>query len=354
MEEIGKAGQEFLKEKIFKKLGKKDERVIIGPRLGGDFAAVDIGNGKVLLATSDPLSIIPALGLKESAWITVHLLASDLATSGIAPQYAIFDYNLPPNFSYEEFALYWDYLHKELEELGVAVIGGHTGKYVGCDFTVVGGGVMFSIADSEGYVASSMARAGDSLILTKGVAISASSILAIVFKDKVEKELGTKTQKKLEKMLYSFSTVKDSLTLAKLGLRTSISAMHDCTEGGLLGAIYELCEASNKGVLVYEENIWIDEDIKAVCELFKIDPLKSLNEGGLLCCVRKGDEEEALKLLEREGIKGFVIGEIKNIENGRWLIGEKGRKKIESVDIDPYWKAFWETYRNEFTKVQGK
>src|SRR5579875_1949828 len=203
MAEIGKAGERFLKQVIFQKLGKKDERVILGPRVGGDFGVVKINDEQVLLVKTDPLSIIPALGLRESAWMTVHLLASDLATSGIGPQFAVLDFNLPPRMSYDEFETYWDALHEEMEKLGIAIVAGHTGKYEGCDFTVVGGGMMFSIARSDGYVSSSMAEIGDRLVLTKGVAISASSILARVFKEKVEKELGQKTQKKLSEMLYN-------------------------------------------------------------------------------------------------------------------------------------------------------
>ncbi len=346
MSEIGKAKQAFLKEVVFKKLGKADQRVIIGPRVGADFAAIKINGNKVLLVTSDPLSIIPQLGLKESAWITVHLLASDLATSGVAPQFAVLDYNLPPHMDYADFEIYWDEIHKEMDKLGIAIIGGHTGKYVGCDFTVVGGGVMFSIADENSYVASTMAEVGNSLILTKGVAISASSILARVFKEKVEKELGTRVQRKLEDLLYSFSTVKDSLTAARAGLRKAVTAMHDCTEGGLLGAVYELCEASDKGVLVYKDKIEIDEDIKAVCDLFKIDPLKALNEGGLLCCVKKDKKEELLKEFEKEGIKAFEIGEIIDKKEGRWLVDGDQRIRIEAIDVDPYWDAFWREFRN--------
>lgn len=351
MTEIGKATQYFLKKVIFKKLGKENPKVLLGPKLGGDFAVVELNERQVLIVTCDPLSIIPQLGLKESAWITVHLLASDLATSGVAPQFAVLDYNLPPHLSYSDFEIYWNYIHEEMEKLSVSIIGGHTGKYVGCDFTVVGGGVMFSVTDKDNYVTSSMAEVGNSLILTKGVAISSASILARVFKEKIEKELGSKTQKKLSDMLYNFSTVKDSLTAARLGLRSTVTAMHDCTEGGLLGAVYELCEASNKGVIIYRDKIKIDEDIKAVCELFKIDPLKALNEGGLLCCVKREKSEDLIKELKKEGIDAFEIGEIREKEEGRWLIEGDNKIKITSVDVDPYWEAFWREFKSSMRNV---
>jgi Hydrogenase maturation factor len=324
--EIGKVSQWFLKEVILSNLGKENPNVIFGPKVGGDVAVVKINENQVLIACADPLSIIPSLGMEDSAWLTVHLLASDLTTCGNPPMYALLSYNLPPHMDYADFKKYWIAVHEEMKKLGIAIIGGHTGKYVGCDFTVVGGGVMITIADKDNYVTSRMAKPGDLLVLTKGVAISASSILARAFPEKVEKELGSKTQKKLASMFKQFSTVKDALLASKVGLRSGVTAMHDCTEGGLFGAIYELTEASETGVIIYKEDIILDEDVKAICELFKIDPYRSLNEGALLICVKKERVDELIKILRSNDINAAVIGEIKEKEYGKWIV-EKGKNK---------------------------
>jgi hydrogenase expression/formation protein HypE len=343
--EIGKVSQKFLKEVILSNLGKENPNVIFGPKVGGDVAVVKLNEQQVLIACSDPLSIIPALGMEDSAWLTVHLLASDLTTCGNPPMYALLSYNLPPHMDYEDFKRYWLAIHEEMKNLGVSIIGGHTGKYVGCDFTVVGGGVMFTIAEKDNYVTSRMAEASNLLVLTKGVAISASSILARAFPEKVEKELGSKTQKKLASMFKQFSTVKDALTAAKIGLRSGVTAMHDCTEGGLFGAIYELTEASEVGVEIYKENIILDEDVKAICDLFKIDPYRSLNEGALLICVKKEKVDDLINILKSNGINAFIIGEIKEKEYGKWIIENGKKQRLEYVDVDPYWKAFWDAFK---------
>src|SRR3546814_18921489 len=96
--------------------------------------------------TSDPLSLIPSLGLEASAWLSVHLMANDMATTGYAPQYAQFVLNLPETLSSADFEAYWQYIHRYCTEIGTAITGGHTGKVAGQNSTVSGGGTMVAIA----------------------------------------------------------------------------------------------------------------------------------------------------------------------------------------------------------------
>ncbi len=106
----------------------------------------------MLVTTADPLSVIPALGFKDSAYISVHLLASDLATCGFAPQFFMVNLNLPPEMKNEEFEEYWSSVDAECEKLDIAIVGGHTGRYVGSGYTVVGGGVMMAVAPENQYI----------------------------------------------------------------------------------------------------------------------------------------------------------------------------------------------------------
>ena len=103
---FGKVDRSYLDNVIYPRLGASRREIIVGPRFGVDNAVVKVGGGKVLVATTDPLSFIPGLRPLESAWLSVHLLASDLTTCGSAPQYGIFDFNLPPQMSNDQFAEY--------------------------------------------------------------------------------------------------------------------------------------------------------------------------------------------------------------------------------------------------------
>lgn len=168
---------------IFRRLGVKRREIVVGPRFGVDNSVVRIAKRSVLVATTDPLSFIPELGASSSAWLSVNLLASDLATSGFAPQYGIFDFNLPPSMNDRLFTEYWAAFHKECSRLGLAIVGGHTGKYEGCNYTIIGGGVLFAIGAEKEYLTSAMARDGDDIVLTKGAAIETTAILTRVFPD---------------------------------------------------------------------------------------------------------------------------------------------------------------------------
>src|SRR6058998_1210123 len=122
---LGKAGQSILESVIYRSLGASSSQLIVGPAFGADNSILRLGRGRVLVATSDPLSYIPSLGPEASAWLSVHLLASDLTTSGFSPQFGLFDFNLPPTLSDANFAKYWRSFHKECKQLGLSIIGGH-------------------------------------------------------------------------------------------------------------------------------------------------------------------------------------------------------------------------------------
>ena len=249
MDEIGKFPLDLIERIVYPRLGAKRTEVIVGPGHGRDNAVVRLGCNQVLVATADPLSVIPPLGLKDSAYLSVHLLASDLATCGFPPRFMMVNLSLPPQMKNEEFDEYWSSLSFECKKLGVAIIGGHTGRYIGSDYTVIGGGVMMTLAPEQEYLASCMSKPGDALIMTKGTGIATTAILSRAFPKTIEKAYGTSFLEKAQRYLRQFSVVEDALTAASIGLRDKgITAMHDVTEGGLLGALYEFSEASKVGL----------------------------------------------------------------------------------------------------------
>src|SRR3989449_8684398 len=187
---LGKAGQSILESVIYRSLGASSSRLVVGPAFGLDNSIVRLSRGRVLVATSDPLSYIPSVGPKASAWLSVHLLASDLTTSGFSPQFGLFDFNLPPTLSDANFSKYWRSFHRECKKLGLSIIGGHTGRYPGTDYTIVGGGVVMAIGPEDHYLTSSMARNGGDVVLTKGAAIEATAILTRAFPKRARRTLG--------------------------------------------------------------------------------------------------------------------------------------------------------------------
>ena len=316
--------------------------MLVGPGHGRDNAVVQLKGGQVLIATADPLSVIPALGFKDSAYISVHLLASDLATCGFAPQFFVVNLNLPPEMKNEEFEEYWSAVDAECRKLDVAIIGGHTGRYPGSGYTVVGGGVMMAVAPENLYVASTMAKPGDLVLMTKGVAVAATAILSKVFPQTVEKSYGCKFLKRAQRYLYNFSVVEDALISASVGLRDDgVTAMHDVTEGGLMGALYEFSEASNVGLEIDLSKVIVTKEAEKICELFEINPYNSLSEGTLVLTVKPEKASAVQKALDLKLIKSSVIGKVTDTTQGKWIETDGKRESLEKPATDPYWAAYW-------------
>lgn len=339
---VGKLRLDLIERIVYPRLGSERKEVLVGPGHGRDNAVIRLGGNEVLVVTADPLSVIPALGLEDSAYLSVHLLASDLATCGFPPQFMMANLSLPPRMSDEEFEEYWTALHVECKKLGIAIVGGHTGRYIGSDYTVVGGGVMMALAPEKQYLASNMGEPGDLLIMTKGVAIATTAILARVFPETVEKAYGSSFLKRAQSYLRQFSVVEDALTAASVGLRDrGVTAMHDVTEGGLLGALYEFSEASQVGLEIELSNAIVSEEAKLVCDLFKLDPYLTLSEGTLIISAKPEKAQEVLQTLESKGIKSSVIGKVKELRDGRWIKRNGAKEALKTPSLDPYWKAYW-------------
>jgi hydrogenase maturation factor len=307
-----------------------------------DNAVVKLGAGKVLVATTDPLSFIPALRPRDSAWLSVNLLASDLTTSGLAPQYGIFDFNLPPDMRDREFAEYWKAFHDECRRLGVAIIGGHTGRYQGCGYSVIGGGVMYSIGNDGQYLTPMMGRNGDDIVLTKGVAVETTAVLARCFPRTIRKVLGTRLFERASGYLRKVSTVEDALTAASIGIhQDGVTAMHDATEGGVIAAVMELASASQLGVELDLASIAIPEETEAICRFFEINPLTSLSEGSLIIASRPNKTAKLLGKLKSVRIGSQVIGRLTSKTRVVFARTKRGRVRLRYPSFDPYWRAYW-------------
>ncbi|MBD3232097.1 MAG: AIR synthase, partial [candidate division Zixibacteria bacterium] len=283
MPEIGKISAEIFDEVILPQLGKKRDDVLIGPRNGVDIGVVDLGNGKVMVSTTDPVFIVPPYGWQRSAWFAIHILASDAVTSGLQPQYISIDLNLPMSINRENFEEMWATMHRECEKIGMAIVSGHTGRYEGCEYPMVGGATVICIGDKNKYVAPTMARVGDEIIITKGAAIEASGLFAVTFPDMLSEAYGKDFSKEAEAIFYQMSVVEDALTAVEVGVRDDgVTAMHDATECGIWGGLAEIAQASEVGLVVDKEKIILGEKVAKICEYFKIDPFTSISEGTLI------------------------------------------------------------------------
>jgi len=339
--EIGKISPEIFSELIFPRLGAKSDRVLVGPQHGVDVGIVEIGD-KVVSFTCDPVFIVPEYGWERAAWFAIHILVSDAVTCGLKPKFLSIDLNLPMEMTKEQLEIVWDTMHQECQKLGISIVCGHTARYENCHYPMVGGATVIGVGDKDEYVTPKMARAGDKIIITKGPAIEATGIFATMFPRIIEEKFGTSFSQKAQQIFYKMSVVDDAMTAVSVGVREDgVSAMHDATECGVWGGLYELAQAAGLGVRIEKEQIVVEDYIREICGYFGIDPYASISEGTLIISCREHKADDIVRVLAERGIRSSIVGELTEPGKGMVLI-ERGKvKRLEHPIVDPFWKAFY-------------
>jgi hydrogenase maturation factor len=329
--DIGKISPEIFDELIFPHLGKKSKSVLVGPKHGVDIGIIDIGGGKVMAITTDPVFIVPEYGFERAAWFAIHILCSDVVTSGLKPSYLSIDLNLPLSMTKEQLEIVWKKIDYECRKMGIAIVCGHTARYTGCEYPMVGGATVISLGKKSEYVTPQMAKKGDLIVITKGAAIEATGIFALAFKDRIIEYFGEQFSRRAEKIFYQMSVVEDALTAASVGTRgKGVTSMHDATECGVWGGLYE----------VEKEKIIVLDEVEKICSKFGMDPYSSISEGTLIITCKEKKVDLLLKKLSQKKIPASVVGEV--ISEGKGIIlVEKGRERnLEHPRVDPFWPAF--------------
>lgn len=338
---LGKIAPGIFDSLIAPHLGAERPEVITGPRAGHDCAIIKIGAARVMSVSTDPLSIVPAWGLERSARLSCHLIASDLWTSGIPPAFAAVSLTLPPSLGDEDLARYWRAMSEEWKALGVAVVAGHTGRYSGIDSTVIGSATLIGLGDEGRYVTPAMARPGDRVIVTKGAAIETTAVAAHLFPLRLAQRLEPDALLRAQAFADQVSVVADCRTVLRAGVHDlGVTAMHDATEGGVLGGLVELARGSGHDLRVERARIPLAPEAEAACATFGIDPWWALSEGTLIATVVAGRAKEVLALLAEEGIAAADVGEVLAGEGVLWLTTPEGVRQIREPEPDPYWAAY--------------
>lgn len=340
--EIGKISADVFNKLIYPHLGAKRAEILVGPQHGVDVGVVEIGN-KAVAMTSDPVFIVPEYGFKRAAWFATHILASDIVTSGLHPAYLTIDLNLPLSMTEEELSTVWKTIDEECKKMGMAIVCGHTARYDNCFYPMVGGATVIAVGDIDEYVSPKFARVGDKIIITKGPAIEASGIFATMFPKFLTKKFGEAFAQKAQTLFYKMSVVDDALTAVKIGVRgDGVSAMHDATECGVWGGVYEIALAAGVGVKINKEKIVVEECVTEICNLFKIDPYKSISEGTLIITCREKKAEKVKEVLLENKIKASIVGELIDSKFGMILVESGKEKRLEHPKVDPFWNAFYD------------
>ncbi len=310
-----------------------DNRVLLGPGSGLDCAVIEMGD-RLLVLKSDPVTFASdAIG-----WYAVQINANDIATSGAEPRWFLATCLFPPGTNESDIRIIARQLTTACSALGISLVGGHTEITHGIDHPIING-TMIGETDREHLITPRGAAPGDLILLTKGVPIEAIALLAREFPEKLRQILGVKKQIEAADYLTSpgISILRDARIACDAGI---VNAMHDPTEGGLAGALWELAEASGRQLIIEPQKVFISSLASEVCSLFQLDPLACLASGSLLLTVPASDAGKIAQALSTAGIRCDIIGHVKEGKPGLTTLEDGKRRSLPRPERDEIAKLF--------------
>jgi len=186
-----------------------------------------------------------------------------------------------------------------------------------------------------------MARPGDRVVVTKGAAIEATALFGATFPDRLAREVGAEVAAAADALFDQMTVVPEARIAAGYGLRDQgVTAMHDATEGGVIGGLAEVAAASEVGLRVDLGAIPVRPEVRTVCAQVGMDPYISISEGTLIATVRPDHTEGYLAALESEGIDAAEVGEVTPPDQGTVLVVDGKDQPLEHPGLDPFWGAF--------------
>lgn len=300
---LGKLPIDLL-SRVIRNAPVSDERVLLGPGIGLDCAVIDMGDHYQVVKT-DPITFAS----DEIGWYAVQINTNDIATTGALPRWFTATVLLPENKTTPELVLkIADQLFDACREHNISFIGGHTEITYGIDRPIVTGTLFGEVKKSE-LITPRGASGGDAVLLSKGLAIEATAILAREFPGRLLPVLGAEGLREAANYLHEpgISVLRDARAAVSAG---RVTAMHDPTEGGLAAALWELAEACGHTLVVNTADIPISEISGGICSVFQLNPLNTISSGALLLTTKAEDAQQVCEAVRASGSACSIIGHV--------------------------------------------
>jgi len=321
--QLGKISIDLLNKTVLRMTGARSRALLTGPRAGVDFAAIRVPSG-YMIVSSDPVTGVAA-GIGSYA---VNVSANDVATSGNRPQFIGSVVLLAEGSKEKDLKVIAADMDRAAKRLGITIVGGHTEVTPGLKRPIV---AVTAFSFVKGFVSSEMAREGDSILMTKTAGLEGTAVLA--------SELGHRGRRLPKALLARAKKLEGRISIVPEATRAfktaQAHAMHDCTEGGVLGAAYEMSLASGLGFELWEKDVPVAPETKEMCAALSLDPLKLIGSGSLLVAVPQKKKEAVVRAIRRV-TRVAEVG--KFTKTGRHLKRKDGRKQaLKSAPVDELW-----------------
>lgn len=326
---VGKIPNELLKATVFGKLGVSDPSVMLGPSIGEDAALIRLGN-EVFAFKSDPITG----SVDEIGWLSVYVNANDIATRGAIPRWFMQCILLPEGASLSDLNAICNQIDSAAKEIGVSIVGGHTEVTKGISNPIVIGSMIGTFGGRRLFTTSG-ASLGDLLYMTKTAGIEGTAILAS--DSRILKRFGKGFASRCKALIKQINAVGDCLALSSL---EGVTAMHDVTEGGLLGGAWELSEAASSGIRIQLNDVPVLEETRLICEELGLDPCRLIGSGSILFTVKPALSSSVEMTLAKKGIPFKMIGAITPRGGGRaCVLADGSEREMPPPGSDELWRG---------------
>ena len=324
---IGKVPENVLKRSVMKQLHYKRDEVILGPGIGEDCAALALAEDEILVMSTDPITGTA----KDIGKLAIQITANDLASAGAEPIGVMLTILLPDGTREIALKRIMEQMECACREAKMQILGGHTEVTAVVNQPVVNvAGV--AKAKKGSLISTAGARAGMDIVVSKWVGIEGTMIFA---KEK-EAELKEHFPADFVDTAIGFDRYLSVVPEAAVATQSSVAAMHDVTEGGLFGALWEMAEASGVGLEIDLKKMPIRQETVEICEYFDVNPYGLISSGMML--MASADGNALVLALQEAGIPATVIGKATE-GNDRVIIRDEERRFLEPPKTDELYKV---------------
>lgn len=326
---VGKVSPDVMKKTIFDKLNSNDSKILVSSGIGEDSSILKLGDCLCAIST-DPITG----ATNDIGRLSVHISCNDVAACGIRP-FGLLVTILLPEFSTEnDLEIIMNDIYETCDEIGVFVLGGHTEVTNSVNSAIISTtAIGISKYSEKKVIKTSGALPGDSIVVSKTLGLEGAAILAKDKSDLLIPAIGKQYVDEAKDFLSQISVIDEGLIGAKCGA----TSMHDVTEGGIFGAVWEISEASKTGFEIYEDNIPVSVPTKKICDFFNISPFKLISSGSML--ITTPNPEKLIKALNDKNIQATKVGKIVADQNRRVVIRKDETIQIKQPESDELYKV---------------
>lgn len=325
---IGKLPEPVLIRSVLKEIGHRREEILVGPAVGQDCAVIEAGEGEVFVLSSDPITGTT----KDIGSHSVHITANDLAAAGAEPVGIMLTILLTPETEEAELKQMMRGVEATCRELHMEVMGGHT------EITDVVKQPLISLTGvgkmkKEQILTTASVKPGQDIVVTKWIGLEGTSIAA---KER-EQVLLQRFAPSFVETAKGFDQYLSVLPESKIAREWGVSAMHDITEGGVFGALWEMASGSGVGLDIDLKSIPIRQETVEVCEVLGLNPYILMSSGSMM--IAADDGHGLVRKLAQAGIPASVVGKA-TPGNDRILRNGEDTRYLDKPQSDELYKIY--------------